>query len=86
MPIPKMMLAGGLTVALAVGGGAAIAHELLDNPSTATGSSPTASTRPISDTTPSRIYDGAKDAVTYIVADTPRARRRARASSSPRTA
>ena len=52
------------------GGGATIAHELLDNPSTATGSTPTASTRPISNTTPSRIYDGAKDAVTYIVADT----------------
>ena len=69
MPIPKMMLAGGLTVALAAGGGAAIAHELLDNPSTAT-TSPTASTRPIANTTPSRIYDGAKDAVTYIVADT----------------
>ena len=71
MPISKMMLAGGLTVALAVGGGATIAHELLDNPSTATGSTPTASTRPISNTTPSRIYDGAKNAVTYIVADTP---------------
>ena len=71
MPIPKMMLAGGLTVALAAGGGAALAHELLDNPSTATGSSPTASTRPISNTSPSGIYDGAKDAVTYIVADTP---------------
>jgi putative serine protease PepD len=71
MPIPKMMLAGGLTVALAAGGGAALAHELLDNPSTATGSSPTASTRPISNPSPSGIYDGAKDAVTYIVADTP---------------
>ncbi len=70
MPISKTMLAGGLTVALAVGGGATIAHELLDNPSTATGSTPTASTRPISNTTPSRIYDGAKNAVTYIVADT----------------
>jgi putative serine protease PepD len=70
MPISKTMLAGGLTVALAVGGGATIAHELLDNPSTAAGSTPTASTRPISDTTPSRIYDGAKNAVTYIVADT----------------
>jgi len=72
MPIPKMMLAGGLTVALAAGGGAAIAHELLDNPSTAAGAAATASARPIADdTTPSRIYDGAKDAVTYIVADTP---------------
>ena len=64
------MLAGGLTVALAVGGSAAIAHELLDNPSTATGSARTVSTRAISDTTPSHIYDAAKNAVTYIVADT----------------
>jgi putative serine protease PepD len=70
MPISKTMLAGGLTVALAVGGSAAIAHELLDNPSTATGSARTVSTRAISDTTPSHIYDAAKNAVTYIVADT----------------
>jgi putative serine protease PepD len=71
MPIPKMMLAGGLTVALAVGGGAAIAHELLDNPSTAAGAPATASARPIADdTTARRVYDGATDAVTYIVADT----------------
>jgi putative serine protease PepD len=72
MPITKTMLAGGLTVALAVGGGGAIAHELLDNPSTAAaGTQTTASTRPIADdTTPRRVYDGAKDAVTYIVADT----------------
>ena len=72
MPIPKMMLAGGLTAALAIGGGGAIAHELLDNPSTAAaGTQATASTRPIADdTTPRRVYDGAKDAVTYIVADT----------------
>jgi putative serine protease PepD len=71
MPIPKMMLAGGLTAALAIGGGGAIVHELLDNPSTAAGSPTTASARPIADdTTPRRVYDGAKDAVTYIVADT----------------
>jgi putative serine protease PepD len=71
MPIPKMMLAGALTAALAIGGGAAIAHELLDSESTAAGSPTTASTRPIADdTTPRRVYDGAKDAVTYIVADT----------------
>jgi putative serine protease PepD len=71
MPIPKMMLAGGLTAALAIGGGGAIAYELLDNPSTAAGSHTTASARPIADdTTPRRVYDGAKDAVTYIVADT----------------
>jgi putative serine protease PepD len=67
-----MMLAGGLTAALAIGGGGAIAHVLLDNPSTAAaGTQTTASTRPIADdTTPRRVYDGAKDAVTYIVADT----------------
>jgi putative serine protease PepD len=71
MPIPKMMLAGGLTATLAIGGGGAIAHELLDSPSTAVGSPTTASARPIADdTTPRRVYDGAKDAVTYIVADT----------------
>jgi putative serine protease PepD len=71
MPIPKMMLAGGLTAAFAIGGGGAVAHELLDNPSTAAGSPATASARPIAnETTPRRVYDGAKDAVTYIVADT----------------
>jgi putative serine protease PepD len=72
MPIPKMMLAGGLTAALAIGGGGAIAHQLLDNPSTAaTGNNATASARPIADdTTPRHVYDGAKDAVSYIVADT----------------
>jgi putative serine protease PepD len=68
------MLAGGLTVALAAGGGAAIAHELLDNPSIAVSNS-TASARPIADdSTPRRVYDAAKDAVTYIVADTPQGR------------
>ena len=71
MPIPKMMLAGGLTAALAIGGAGAIAHELLESPSTAAGSPTTASARPIADdTTARRVYDGAKDAVTYIVADT----------------
>jgi len=64
------MLSCFLTVALAAGGSAAIAHELLDDPSTATGSARTVSTRAISDTTPSHIYDAAKNAVTYIVADT----------------
>ena len=73
MPIPKMMLAGGLTVALAVGGGAAIAHELLDNPSAPdAGSKTTASARPISaDLNARQVYDASKNAVTYIVADTP---------------
>jgi putative serine protease PepD len=72
MPIPKM-LAGGVAAALALVGGGAIAHELIDNPPTAAaGTTATASARPIEDNTTARnVYDGAKDAVTYIVADTP---------------
>jgi putative serine protease PepD len=72
MPIPKSLLAGGVAATLAVGGGAVIAHEFIDNPSPAVGSPTTASTRPISaDLNARQIYNGAKDAVTYIVADTP---------------
>jgi putative serine protease PepD len=71
MPIPKM-LAGGVAAALALGGGGAIAHELLDSSPTAAGTQTTASAQPVAaNTTPAAIYDGAKDAVTYIVADTP---------------
>jgi putative serine protease PepD len=72
MPIPKM-LAGGLAAALALGGGGAIAHGLLnDSSSAATSTKTTASARPIAaNSTPSAIYNAAKDAVTYIVADTP---------------
>jgi putative serine protease PepD len=71
MPIPKM-LAGGLTAALALGAGGAIAHEALDSSPSAAGTQTTASARPIAaNSTPSTIYDGAKDAVAYIVADTP---------------
>ena len=33
MPIPKSLLAGGVAATLAVGGGAVIAHEFIDNPS-----------------------------------------------------
>jgi putative serine protease PepD len=71
MPIPKM-LAGGVAAALALGAGGAIAHELLDGSPTAAGTQTTASARPIAaNSTPAAIYDGAKDAVTYVLADTP---------------
>jgi putative serine protease PepD len=71
MPIPKM-LAGGVAASLALVAGGAIAHELIDNPpNAAAGSTTTASARPIADaSTASSIYKDAKDAVTYIVADT----------------
>src|SRR5436190_4132730 len=71
MPIPKSLLAGGVAATLAVGGGAVIAHEFIDNPSSAV-DTPTASARPISANLDARqIYDASKNAVTYIVADTP---------------
>ena len=55
-----------------MGGGAAIAHEFLDNPSSPVGSQPTASARTISANLDARqVYDASKNAVTYIVADTP---------------
>ncbi|HEY0364621.1 MAG TPA: trypsin-like peptidase domain-containing protein [Solirubrobacteraceae bacterium] len=72
MPIPKSLLAGGVAATLAVGGGAVIAHEFIDNPSSAVGSPTTATARPISANLDARqIYDASKNAVTYIVADTP---------------
>jgi putative serine protease PepD len=72
MPIPKSLLAGGVAATLAVGGGAVIAHEFIDNPSSAAGSQPTASANPISANLDARqIYNASKNAVTYIVADTP---------------
>jgi len=72
MPIPKPFLAGGAAVVLAVGGGAAIAHEFLDNPSSPVGSQTTASARTISANLDARqVYDASKNAVTYIVADPP---------------
>jgi len=68
---PKSIIAGGLAATLAIGGGAAIVHELIDNPSTS-GTQATASARPISaDLNARQIYDASKDAVTYIQADTP---------------
>jgi putative serine protease PepD len=72
MPIPKSLLAGGVAATLAVGGGAVIAHEFIDNPSSAVGSPTTASAHTISaDLNARQIYDASKNAVTYIVADTP---------------
>jgi putative serine protease PepD len=72
MPIPKPLLAGGAAAVLAVGGGVAIAHEFLDNPSSGVGSEATASARPISaDLDARQVYDASKNAVTFIVADTP---------------
>src|SRR3954454_4955916 len=72
MPIPKTLLAGGVAATLAVGGGAVIAHEFIDNPSSAVGTPTTASARPISaDLDARQIYNASKNAVTYIVADTP---------------
>jgi putative serine protease PepD len=72
MPIPKSLLAGGVAATLAVGAGAVIAHEFIDHPSSAVGSQTTASARPISANLDARqIYAAAKNAVTYIVADTP---------------
>jgi len=72
MPIPKSLLAGGVAATLAVGGGAVIAHEFIDNPSPAVGAQTTASTHTISaDLNARQIYDASKNAVTYIVADTP---------------
>ena len=60
MPIPKSLLAGGVAATLAVGGGAVIAHDFIDNPSSAVGSPTTASARPISANLNARqIYDRA---------------------------
>ena len=72
MPIPKSLLAGGVAATLAVGAGAVIAHEFIDHPSPAVGSQTTASARPISaNLDATQIYNASKNAVTYIVADTP---------------
>src|SRR5689334_2077450 len=72
MPFPpKSLIAGGLAATLAIGGGAAVVHEFIDNPSSS-GTQATASARPISaDLNARQIYDASKGAVTYIVADTP---------------
>jgi putative serine protease PepD len=66
------ILAGGVAAALALGGGGVLAHGLIDNSSSAaTSSHPSTATRAVSDdATAKNVYDGAKDAVTYIVAST----------------
>ena len=88
MPIPKSLLAGGVAATLAVGGGAVIAHEFIDNPSSdgglpgdglRPGRSPPTSTRVRSTTRPRTPSPTSSPTL-------PRARRPARASSSPRTA
>jgi putative serine protease PepD len=69
----KKLLAGGAAAALAIGGGGAIAHAVTESsPSAATASQPSLSTHAVTDdsTTAKRVYNDAKDAVTYIVADT----------------
>jgi putative serine protease PepD len=67
------MLAGGLAASLALVGGGAIAHGVLDHSSNAaTSSNTTASARPIAaNSTPSSIYNAAKDSVTYIQSTLP---------------
>jgi putative serine protease PepD len=71
MPIPKL-LAGGAAAAVALIGGGAIAHGLLDSSSPSTASTQTTgSARSISaDLNARQVYDASKNAVTYIVADT----------------
>ena len=87
MPFPKFLIAGGLAVDLAVGGGAAIAHEFIDNPSTSAGGSrPLRPVRSPLTSTPVSIYDASKDAVTYIVADTPQGQATGSGFLSPATA
>jgi putative serine protease PepD len=71
MNSPKI-LAGGVAAALAIGGGGVLAHGLIDGSSSAaTSSNSPTSTRVVSDdSTAKSVYNGAKDAVTYIVSDT----------------
>jgi putative serine protease PepD len=67
------MLAGGLAAVLALSGAGLIGHELSSNgSSTAAAGDQTPTIRTISsDASPSNIYAHAKDAVTFIVSDTP---------------
>jgi putative serine protease PepD len=68
----RNFLAGGAAV-VAFASGGILTHELLDGSSSATTTTPPAAqTRAVADdsTTAARVYNGAKDAVTYIVADT----------------
>jgi putative serine protease PepD len=67
------ILAGGAAAVLAIGGGAAIAHSLLQTPAPATAQAPAAgSTRPVADqSTARRVYDDAKNSVTYVSSTLP---------------
>src|SRR6266480_4719807 len=68
MPIPKSLLAGGVAATLALGGGAVIAHEFIDNPSPAVGSPTTASAHTISANLDARqIYDASKDCLIVTI-------------------
>src|SRR4051794_15447978 len=72
MTAPKI-ITGGVATVLAVGLGAVIAHSFTPGPRPATAANgPSAQARPISDNSTARkIYDGAKDAATYISATLP---------------
>jgi putative serine protease PepD len=67
------ILAGGAAAILAMGGGAAIAHNFLGTPAPATAKAPaTGSTRPVADSTTARqVYDNAKNSVTYVSSTLP---------------
>jgi putative serine protease PepD len=66
------MLAGGLAAVLALSGAGFIGHELTNtsSPTAATGAQPAAMRTASGSASPTAIYASAKDAVTYVVADT----------------
>jgi putative serine protease PepD len=71
----RNLLAGGAAALIAAGAGGVATHELLDATSssdTATASRPATPTRVVADdaSTAKQVYDGAKDAVAYVAADT----------------
>jgi putative serine protease PepD len=71
---PSKILATGVAVGLALGGGGVLAHELNSGSSPAKTSTPAAAAaQPVAnDTTKaSTVYDGAKNAVAYVQANTP---------------
>ena len=70
----RNVLAGGVAAVLAAGAGGVLTHELLDTRSssaTTAAQRPATATRAVADdgSTAKRVYDGAKDAVVYVVAD-----------------
>jgi putative serine protease PepD len=66
------LLAFGVASAFAFGSGAAVANHLAHDPAPAAGSTASAQTRMVSaDGSAKQVYDGAKDAVAYVVAATP---------------